>query len=78
MRYLTAAGVGVLTAIAAAVLWVLVRFVLPIALPFLISRAGADGSGGVGASGAVIGTGSIVLAALLGFAGGFLWMLWRR
>lgn len=78
MRYLIAAGAGVLTAIATAVFWILVRFVAPIALPFLISRTTAGGSGGVGAVGAVIGTGSILLAALIGFVGGFLWVLLRR
>ena len=31
-----------------------------------------------GAPGAFIGSGSIVLAALLGFVGGLVWMLWRR
>ena len=78
MRYLLAAGVGVLAAIATAILWILIRFVLPIALPFLISRTPGGGSGGVGATSAVIGTGSILLAALLGFVGGSVWMLWRR
>jgi hypothetical protein len=77
MRYLTAAGAGVLTAIATAVLWVLVRFVAPIALPFFISRTSAGGSGGVGAAGAVIGSGSILLAAVIGFLGGVLWVLLR-
>jgi len=77
MRYLTAAGFAVLTAIATAILWIVVAFVLPIAAPIVLSRTGATppGSGGAGA---VIGSGSILLAALLGFAGGLGWMLWRR
>ena len=77
MRYLTAAGFGVLTAGATAILWVAVRFVLPVAVPFFLSRTGANQSG-IGSSSAVIGSGSILLAALLGFVGGLVWMLWRR
>jgi uncharacterized membrane protein YccC len=76
MRYPTAVGFGVLTAIATAYLWTVVRFVLPFAVPLFLSRISAtqSDSGGVGA---VIGSGSILLAALLGFVGGFIWMLWR-
>ena len=77
MRYLTAAGFGALTAIATAILWIVVRFVLPIAVPIFLSRIGATQSGS-GVAGAVIGSGSILLAAFLGFVGGFVWMLWRR
>jgi hypothetical protein len=77
MRYLTAAGFCVLTAIATAILWIVVRFVLPLAVPQLLSRIGATQSGSGGA-GAVIGSGSILLAALLGFVGGLVCMLWRR
>ena len=77
MRYLTAAGFGVLTAIVTAILWIVVWFVLPLAVPFFLSRTGITQSGSVG-GGAVIGSGSILLAALLGFVGGFVWMLWRR
>jgi len=77
MRYLTAAGFGVLTAIVTAMLWIVVRFVLPLAVPIFLSRVGATQSGSGGA-GAVIGSGSILLAALLGFVGGFAWVLWKR
>jgi hypothetical protein len=77
MRYLTAAGFGVVTAITTAILWIVVRFVLPLAVPLFLARIGATQSGSGGA-GAVIGSGSIFLAALLGFVGGFVWMLWRR
>lgn len=77
MRYLTAAGVGVLTAIATAILWIVVRFVLPLAVPLFLSRIGATQTDSGGA-GAVIGSRSILLAALLGFVGGLVWMLWRR
>ena len=77
MRYLTAAGVGVVTAIATAILWILVGFVLPLAVPIFLSWTGATRSG-AGGAGAVIGSGSILAAAFLGFVGGFAWMLWRR
>jgi len=73
MRLLTAAAVGVLTGIAAAILWIAVRFVLPLAYPSCLAIQ--SGSGGAGA---VIGSESILLAASLGFLGGFVGMLWRR
>jgi hypothetical protein len=76
VRYLTAAGFGVVTAIGTAILWIVVRFVLPLAVPIFLSRIGATQSGSGGA-GAVIGSGSILLAALVGFVGGLVWMLWR-
>ena len=77
MRFLTAAGFGVLTATATAVLWIVVRFVLPLAMPAILARIGATQSG-VGSASAVIGSGSILLAALLGFVGGFVWKVWRQ
>ena len=77
MRYATAIGVGVLTAIATAGLWVVVRFVLPIALSFVRVRS-ATNKVGAGAGGAVISSGSILLAAFAGFVGGVAWTLWRR
>ena len=77
MRYLTAAAVGVVTAMATAILWIVIGFVLPLAGPMFLSRGGGTESGSGGA-GAVIGSGSILVAALLGFVGGFVWMLRRR
>jgi hypothetical protein len=77
MHYLTAVGFGVLTALTTAILWIVVRFVLPLAVPTFLSRTGATRSGSSGA-GAVIGSGSILLAAVLGFVGGLGWTLWRR
>jgi hypothetical protein len=76
VRYLTACAVGVLTAIATAILWIVVRFILPIAVPLFLSRIGAT-STGAGAAGAVISSGSILIAALLGFVVGVAWMLRR-
>ena len=77
MRYLTAVGFGVLTAIAMAMLWIVVRFVFPVAVPIFLSWTGATRSG-AGGGGAVIGSGSILMAALFGFVAGLAWMLWRR
>lgn len=48
MRYLTAARFGVLTAIATAILWIVVRFVLPLTVPLFLSRIGATQSGSRG------------------------------
>jgi hypothetical protein len=77
VRYLTACGVGVLTAIATAILWIVVRFVLPIAAPAFLSWT--DGArSGAGGAGAVISSASILVAALLGFAGGVACTLRRR
>jgi hypothetical protein len=77
MRYLTAVGFGVLTATATAIVWIVVSFVLPIAVPMFLSWSGVSRSG-AGGAGALIGSGSILVAALLGFVGGLAWMLWRR
>jgi hypothetical protein len=76
MRYLTAVGFGVLTGLATAILWIVVRFILPLAAPYLLSRTGT--TGGIGAASAVISSASILLAALIGFIGGVAWMLLRR
>jgi hypothetical protein len=77
MRYLTAAGFGLLTALATAIVWILVRIVLPVAVPIFLSWTDTIQSGSGGA-GAVIGSGSILIAALLGFVGGCAWTLRRR
>lgn len=77
MRYLAAAAVGVLGAIAATIAWIVLRFGVPIVVPHLISRMGFNQSGS-GGSGAVIGSWSIMLAALAGFIAGCSWSIWRR
>ena len=77
MRYLTAAGIGVLTGILIAVLWIIIRFVLPIVAPLALSQVGADQSGSRGPA-AVVGSESILLAAFVGFLGGVGGTLWRR
>jgi hypothetical protein len=71
MIYLKSAAVGVATALAACVLWILVVFVLPIFVPFL--AAWITGSGG--GSAAVISSDSIAIVGLVGFVAGFWWRL---
>ena len=77
MLYVKAALAGVLGAIVAAMLWVILTFVLPVAIPLLASRWRAPQGGGVGAASASISSGSILLAGLVGFAAGVYWMLKR-
>lgn len=62
---------GAIAGVSAAVLWVLVAFVMPIWVPVLLSRLSSDG--GSGAFSAYITSGSILLAALVGFVLGFYW-----
>jgi hypothetical protein len=76
VRYLIASLVGLGTGVLAATLWVLVRFVLPIAVPMLIARLGLSQSGVGGGTGFVT-SGSIMLAALIGFVAGVAWWLQR-
>lgn len=73
MIYVKSFLFGTLTAIAAAILWILAVFVVPIVVPFALSRL--TGAGGVGA--ASIGSGSILVAALVGFVAGFFWRMRR-
>jgi hypothetical protein len=75
MLYVKAALAGIAGAIIAVVLWIVVAFVLPIALPLIASRL--NGSHGIGAGGATISSGSILLAALFGFATAAYWLLRR-
>ena len=72
MIYIRCLTVGVIAAIFA-MLWVLAVFVGPILVPMLISRV--TGSGGTAA--ATVDSGSILLAALVGFAAGGWWQFRR-
>ena len=74
MRYAKAIAVGVATAVTAAILWIVLAFILPIAAPALLARFSNDGSGAAYAS---ITSGSIAGAALVGFVAGFWWKLRR-
>jgi len=69
MIYIKSFLFGTAAAMVAVILWILVVFVLPILVPFALSRV--TGAGGVGA--VSIDSGSILAAALVGFAAGFYW-----
>ena len=72
MTYLTSALVGIAAAVAASVIWIVATLVLPMAAPFLVSRTfGAGGGGGT------VGSGSILIAAIIGFISGFYWQFRR-
>jgi hypothetical protein len=75
MIYLKSAAVGIVAALAASVTWIAAMLVLPIAAPLLISRI--FGSYGAGGAGATVGSGSIMLAGLVGFIAGFVWQFRR-
>ncbi len=62
-------AVGVGGAIVAAVLWIVVAFILPIAAPFVIARL--RGAGGV--AGASMSSNAILIAAVVGFLVAFVW-----
>ena len=69
MPYVKALLTGFGGALAAALFWILISFILPIFGPMLIGRLLNRG----GASSAAIGSGSILLAALIGFVLGVWW-----
>jgi hypothetical protein len=75
MRCVRAVLFGMVTAVIAAVCWVVTTFVIPIALPFLVSRFTGEG----GAGGGYVTSDSIAIVALLGFISGVGWSLsrWR-
>ena len=73
MSYLKGGLFGLVGAVLAAALWLLLAFVLPIVWPMLMARL----HGEAGASGASIGSDSIAIAALIGFAIGMVWGLRR-
>ncbi len=69
MIYVKGILVGILAALAASVLYITAVFVLPLLLPFLLSRITGNG-GGAGAS---FSTGPVLGIALVAFAAGFYW-----
>jgi len=73
MVYLKTVLVGIGGAVVAAVLWIVVSFVLPIFVPMLVDRMLKRG----GASGASITSDSILLAAVFGFVVAGSWALRR-
>jgi len=79
LAYLKAFTVGIVAAVAAAVVWI----VAPILLTFLVSVRGSvatDGGGGIGAVGFSIyvptGTSTLVVS-LIGFVAGSIWYIRR-
>ena len=64
---------GIGGAIVASVLWIVVTFVIPIYVPYVIGRV--RGVGGI--SSAYLSSGSVLAAALLGFVVAFAWE-WSR
>ena len=75
MRYFKSILVGIIAAVVASVIGVFAVFVAPIALAFLVSRFASNGSAGIGA--VSIGSGSILVVAVLGFLLGFFWTFRR-
>jgi hypothetical protein len=69
MVYLKSFLFGTCGALLTAVLWFVVAFLLPLYGPYLISRF--TGTGGV--SSGYVTSGSILVAALIGFIIGFAW-----
>jgi hypothetical protein len=69
MIYVKSFLFGIGGAVVAAVLWILVKFVLPMWAPYVIGRL--RGTGGM--SGGYITSDSVWLAALLGFLVAFAW-----
>jgi hypothetical protein len=73
MIYLNSLLAGAGGAIVAALLWILISFVLPIVGPMVVGRFSNRG----GMAGASIGSVSILLAAVIGFAVGAGLAFWR-
>jgi hypothetical protein len=65
--------VAIVAALAASVVYVVAVFVLPLLVPFLVSRLTGT-SGGAGAS---FGDGPVLAIALVAFAAGFYWRFRR-
>ena len=73
MMYLKSVLVGVGGAVLASILWTILAVVVPLYGPYVIARIKGTG----GASSASVGSGSILIAALIGFIIGFAWE-WHR
>ena len=73
MAYLKTFLVGIGGSVVAMLLWITFALFLPIYLPFLISRV--TGTGGMGA--AYVRSGSVLVAALIGFIIGAVWEMRR-
>jgi hypothetical protein len=74
MIYFKGIVAGIIGALIAAVGWIVIALFLPIAAQILIDRFSNDNFGG---GGAVVSSGSVLLAALLGFVAAFYWQFRR-
>ena len=73
MVYLKSLVAGVVAAVAASILYILAVFVLPVVLPFLLSRFTGEG----GTAAGYFSTGPLLGIALLAFIVAFAWQLRR-
>jgi hypothetical protein len=74
MLYLKAAAVGTATGLIAGIAWGVAAIAVPIYTQMLLSSLRNEG-GGIGA--AAVDSGSILLAAVIGFGAGFYWTIRR-
>ena len=74
MIYLKSFVVGIVAAIVTSALWIVGSFVIPVFGPLLLARWTGEGSYG---GGTVISSGSVLLAALIGFVAGLGWTFRR-
>jgi hypothetical protein len=75
MTFVKSILTGIAGAVFAAVLWLLAVVILPIAAPLVVAGFTNYGSAGIGA--VSVGSGPVLLVALIGFAIGFLWQFRR-
>jgi len=73
MIYIKATAVGIVSGLVLATVWLFAALWVPLYGKMFLSSMRNEG--GVGAAG--VGSGSIMLAALIGFAAGFWWTLRR-
>jgi hypothetical protein len=73
MVYLKSLVAGVVAAVAASILYILAVFVLPVVLPFLLSRFTGEG----GTAGGYFSTGPLLGIAFVAFVAAFAWQLRR-
>ena len=76
MIYFKSFVVGIVVALAASAVWILVVFVLPLAIPVLVSRRPGT-AGGASMATAYVDSSSILAVALVGFIAGFYWAFQR-
>ena len=75
MIYIKATVIGMLSAMILAVVWVVAALWLPVYGQMWLSYMRNEGAGGGGSS---VGSGSTLLAAIIGFVCGFVWTVRRH